>query len=67
MATRRRCEGFRRGMSFTMAPAFFSTDLDRTSKFWGEHGFSERKRYEDNGYPSAKVRQEASYALAGQL
>jgi hypothetical protein len=33
-------------MSFTMAPAFFSTDLDRTSKFWGELGFVETSRYE---------------------
>jgi hypothetical protein len=33
-------------MSFTMAPAFFSTDLDRTSKFWGELGFTEAMRYE---------------------
>jgi hypothetical protein len=29
-----------------MAPAFFSTDLDRTSKFWGALGFTEVKRYE---------------------
>jgi hypothetical protein len=43
---RRRCEGYRRGMSFTMAPAFFSTDLDRTSKFWRELGFIEAGRYE---------------------
>ena len=33
-------------MGFTMAPAFFSTDLDRTSKFWGELGFIEASRYE---------------------
>src|SRR4051794_2343347 len=29
-----------RGMSFTMAPAFFSTDLERTSEFWGALGFA---------------------------
>ena len=29
-----------RGVGFTMAPAFFSTDLDRTSKFWGALGFA---------------------------
>ena len=29
------------GMGFTVAPAFFSTDLDRTSKFWGALGFIE--------------------------
>jgi hypothetical protein len=33
-----------------MAPAFFSTNLDRTSKFWCALGFSERGRYEDHGY-----------------
>ena len=33
-------------MGFTMAPAFFSTDLDRTSKFWCELGFIEASRYE---------------------
>jgi len=27
-------------MGFTMAPAFFSTDLDRSSKFWGALGFA---------------------------
>ena len=43
---RSRYEGYRRGMSFTMAPAFFSTDLDRTSKFWSERGFIEARRYE---------------------
>ena len=37
-------------MAFTMAPAFFSTDLDRTSKFWGALGFNEARRYEDHGY-----------------
>ena len=37
-------------MSFTLAPAFFSTDLDRTSKFWCALGFRERTRYEDQGY-----------------
>ena len=30
-----------------MAPAFFSTDLDRTAKFWGELGFIEARRYEE--------------------
>jgi hypothetical protein len=34
-------------MGFTMAPAFFSTDLDRTSKFWGALGFTVVTRYED--------------------
>ena len=29
-----------RGMGFTMAPAFFSTDLDRTSAFWAALGFT---------------------------
>ena len=29
-----------RGMGFTMAPAFFSTDLDRTSRFWAALGFA---------------------------
>src|SRR5947207_2166661 len=38
--------GYRRRMGFTMAPAFFSTDLDRTSKFWGALGFTEAARYE---------------------
>ena len=33
-----------------MAPAFFSTDLDRTSKFWGALGFVEVRRYPDHGY-----------------
>ena len=33
-------------MGFTMAPAFFSTDLDRTSNFWCELGFIEASRYE---------------------
>ena len=33
-------------MGFTMAPAFFSTDLDRTSKFWGALGFAVVRRYE---------------------
>src|SRR3954453_13126641 len=39
--------GYRRGMGFTMAPAFFSTDLDRTSKFWGALGFTVVRRYDD--------------------
>jgi hypothetical protein len=34
-------------MGFTMAPAFFSTDLDRTSKFWGALGFAAAVRRED--------------------
>jgi hypothetical protein len=34
-------------MGFTMAPAFFSTDLDRTSKFWGALGFAVAVRHED--------------------
>jgi len=34
-------------MDFTMAPAFFSTDLDRTSKFWGALGFAAAVRRED--------------------
>src|SRR6478672_9763325 len=34
-------------MGFTMAPAFFSTDLDRTSRFWGALGFAEAVRHED--------------------
>ena len=29
-----------RGMGFTMAPAFFSTELDRTSRFWAALGFA---------------------------
>jgi hypothetical protein len=29
-------------MGFTMAPAFFSTDMERTRKFWGELGFVAR-------------------------
>ena len=33
-----------------MAPAFFSTDLDRSSKFWCALGFDERTRSEDDGY-----------------
>ena len=33
-------------MSFTMAPAFFSSDLDRTSMFWRALGFIEASRYE---------------------
>jgi len=33
-------------MGFTMAPAFFSTDLDRTSTFWGALGFTVVRRYE---------------------
>ena len=33
-------------MGFIMAPAFFSTDLDRTSKFWGALGFAVVMRYE---------------------
>src|SRR5437016_4562321 len=33
-------------MGFTLAPAFFSTDLDRTTKFWGALGFTVVKRYE---------------------
>ena len=33
-------------MGFTMAPAFFSTDLDRTSRFWGALGFTVAARYE---------------------
>lgn len=37
-------------MGFTMAPAFFSTDLDRTSNFWAALGF-------------AVVRREASYMI----
>jgi hypothetical protein len=35
-----------RGMGFTMAPAFFSTDLDRSSKFWGALGFTVVRQYE---------------------
>jgi hypothetical protein len=42
--------GYGRRMSFTMAPAFFSTDLDRTAKFWGALGFIETRRYEEHGY-----------------
>ena len=38
--------GYGRGMGFIMAPAFFSTDLDRTSKFWGALGFTVVRRYE---------------------
>jgi hypothetical protein len=34
-------------MGFTVAPAFFSTDLDRTSKFWGALGFAVARPYED--------------------
>ena len=34
-------------MGFTMAPAFFSTDLDRTGEFWGALGFTVVRRYED--------------------
>ena len=34
-------------MGFTMAPAFFSTDLDRTSKFWSPLGFAVVTRHED--------------------
>jgi hypothetical protein len=45
---RRRYEGYRRCMSFTMAPAFFSTDLERTSKFWGGLGFVEVMRDDDS-------------------
>src|SRR4051812_29073524 len=45
-----RHDGYGRGMGFTMAPAFFSTDLDRTAKFWGELGFVAPRRYEDHGY-----------------
>ena len=30
-----------------MAPAFFSTDLERTSTFWGALGFTVVGRYED--------------------
>lgn len=37
-------------MSFTMAPSFFSTDLDRSAKFWGALGFIEAGRYPDHGY-----------------
>lgn len=37
-------------MGFSMAPAFFSTDLDRTSKFWGALGFVEVRRHPDHGY-----------------
>jgi catechol 2,3-dioxygenase-like lactoylglutathione lyase family enzyme len=33
-------------MGFTMAPAFISTDLDRTSRFWVALGFAVVKRYE---------------------
>ena len=33
-------------MGFTMAPSFFSTDLERTSKFWGALGFNVVRRYE---------------------
>ena len=29
-----------------MAPAFFSTDLDRTTTFWGALGFTVVRRYE---------------------
>lgn len=34
-------------MGFTMAPAFLSTDMDRTSNFWGALGFTAVTRYED--------------------
>ena len=34
-------------MGFTMAPAFFSTDLDRTNEFWSALGFAEVMRRED--------------------
>jgi hypothetical protein len=34
-------------MGFVMAPAFFSTDLDRTSRFWGALGFTVVVRHED--------------------
>ena len=37
-------------MGFTMAPAFFSTDLDRSAKFWGALGFIEASRHPDHGY-----------------
>jgi hypothetical protein len=37
-------------MAFTMAPAFVSTDLDRSAKFWGSLGFLEARRYPDHGY-----------------
>ena len=30
-----------------MAPAFFSSDLDRTRDFWGALGFTVVRRYED--------------------
>ena len=33
-------------MGFTMAPAFFSTDLDRTSEFWVALGFTVVTRHE---------------------
>jgi hypothetical protein len=42
-----RYEGYRRGMSFRMAPAFFSTDMERTRKFWGALGFDARV-YDDD-------------------
>ena len=34
-------------MGFTMAPAFFSTDLDRTGTFWSALGFTVVVRHED--------------------
>ena len=34
-------------MGFTMAPAFFSTDLDRTTRFWGALDFAVAVRHED--------------------
>ena len=34
-------------MGFTLAPAFFSTDLDRTSEFWGALGFTVAASHED--------------------
>jgi hypothetical protein len=36
-------------MSFTMAPVFPSTDLDRTAEFWGRLGFVEAARYSEFG------------------
>lgn len=33
-------------MGFTMAPSFFSADLDRTVDFWGALGFTEVRRHD---------------------
>lgn len=46
LAGRRQHRKYAPNMGFTMSPAFFSTDLDRTSKFWGALGFAEVMRNE---------------------